>query len=86
MAAYITVSISAKLQCNFLTPYFSAFPITQTTPHGYFWWDSELEKRNKGEKGGRVFMEQPTFPSSSSIHPAPWLISNQIAGPAVLLA
>lgn len=36
MAAYITASISAKLQCNFLTPYFSPYPITQTTPHGYF--------------------------------------------------
>lgn len=77
MAAYITASISAKLQCNFLTPYFSPHTITQTTPHGYFWWDSELERGNKGEEGGAgVFMEQRTFLSSPSIHPAPWLISN----------
>lgn len=51
VAAYITASISAKLQCNFLTPHFFPHPITKTTPHGYFWWDSELRRGNEGEEG-----------------------------------
>lgn len=57
MAAYITASISAKLQCNLLTLFLS-LPITQTTPYGYLRWDLELER---GKRGGRVFMEQATF-------------------------
>ena len=50
MAAYITASISAKLQCNFLTLHFSSQSITQTTPHGYFWWDSEPGRGNESEQ------------------------------------
>lgn len=78
MAAYITAnitaSISTKLQCNFLTPYFSPYLITKTTPHGYFWWDSEVERGNEGEEEG-VFMWSNLF-SSPLLYPAPWLIFN----------
>lgn len=77
MAAYITASISAKLQCNFLTPYFSPNPITQTTPHGYFWWDSELERGNKVEEGeGCLWSNLPS--SLLSFYPSNPLINFQL--------
>jgi len=73
MAAYISASISAKMQCHFLTPYFSPCPITQTTPYGYFWWDSEPERvrvrRGKGVYGATYLpLLFPLYPSSPLIN------------------
>lgn len=67
VTAYITASISAKLQCNFLIPHFSPHPITKTTPHGYFWWDSELGRGNEGEEGEGCLWHNLSPPLFSSL-------------------
>lgn len=71
-AAYITALISAKLQCNFLTLNFSPKLTTQTTPHGYFWWDSVVERGGEGEKGQK--REGCLYPPT----PTPLLINSQL--------